>query len=77
MVAVGTNDGRFIILGENERGDRNCGDLVGRDREQMFHLIRPVLYPPSTTLSCALFLIVEPYSSGAWIERGIAACSGL
>lgn len=38
VVAVGTNDERFIILGENERSDRNCGDLVGKDREQMFNL---------------------------------------
>lgn len=38
VVAVGTNDGQFIILGENERSDRNCGDLVGKDREQMFSL---------------------------------------
>lgn len=38
VVVLGTNDGRFIILGENERSDRNCGDLVGKDREQMFNL---------------------------------------
>lgn len=32
---AGTNDGRFIIRGENERSDRICGDLERKDREQM------------------------------------------
>lgn len=45
VVAVGTNDERFIILGENERSDRNCGDLVGKDREQMFNLSTVCLTP--------------------------------
>lgn len=34
--STGTNDGRFIILEENERSDRDCGNLIGKDREHMF-----------------------------------------